>query len=90
MRVAAPGGGEIRYTLDGADPDAASPLYEKPLAVSESLTVKARAFKQGMKANESSLRVGVFGAEPWTNEMRREIEEEEEEDEEAEGPAALS
>jgi phenylacetate-CoA ligase len=24
---------------------------------------------------ESSLRVGVFGAEPWTNEMRREIEE---------------
>ena len=39
------------------------------------LTIADEMIKQGMKANESSLRVGVFGAEPWTNEMRREIEE---------------
>ena len=28
--------------------------------------------RQGMR--ENSLRIGIFGAEPWTNEMRREIE----------------
>jgi phenylacetate-CoA ligase len=28
----------------------------------------------GLDARESSLRYGVFGAEPWTNAMRREIE----------------
>ena len=39
------------------------------------LTIADEMIKQGMKPNESSLRVGVFGAEPWTNEMRREIEE---------------
>jgi phenylacetate-CoA ligase len=30
--------------------------------------------RQGLLARESSLRVGIFGAEPWTNEMRSEIE----------------
>jgi phenylacetate-CoA ligase len=39
------------------------------------LTIADEMIKQGMKADASSLRVGLFGAEPWTNEMRREIEE---------------
>ena len=39
------------------------------------LTIADEMIKQGMKPNASTLRVGVFGAEPWTNEMRREIEE---------------
>jgi phenylacetate-CoA ligase len=30
--------------------------------------------RQGMDPAQSSLRLGIFGAEPWTNEMRREIE----------------
>ncbi len=30
---------------------------------------------QGLEPRESSLKVGVFGAEPWTNAMRAEIEE---------------
>ncbi|HSV52143.1 MAG TPA: phenylacetate--CoA ligase PaaK [Burkholderiaceae bacterium] len=30
--------------------------------------------RQGMKPAESSLRVGIFGAEPWTNDMRHAIE----------------
>ncbi len=42
---------------------------------SYALTIVDEMIKQGMKSNQSSLRVGVFGAEPWTNEMRREIEE---------------
>ncbi len=30
--------------------------------------------RQGIEARASSLSIGIFGAEPWTNEMRREIE----------------
>jgi phenylacetate-CoA ligase len=30
--------------------------------------------RQGMNAADSSLRIGIFGAEPWTNDMRRAIE----------------
>ena len=30
--------------------------------------------RQGLDPAKSSLRLGLFGAEPWTNEMRREIE----------------
>jgi phenylacetate-CoA ligase len=30
--------------------------------------------REGLNPMESSLRIGIFGAEPWTNEMRREIE----------------
>jgi phenylacetate-CoA ligase len=30
--------------------------------------------RQGMDPAESSLEIGIFGAEPWTDEMRREIE----------------
>jgi phenylacetate-CoA ligase len=30
--------------------------------------------RQGIDPRESSMRLGIFGAEPWTNEMRHEIE----------------
>jgi phenylacetate-CoA ligase len=42
---------------------------------SYSLTIADELLRQGVKASDTSLRVGIFGAEPWTNEMRREIEE---------------
>ncbi|HXY05837.1 MAG TPA: phenylacetate--CoA ligase PaaK [Burkholderiaceae bacterium] len=41
---------------------------------SYSLTIADELMRQAIKAGETSLRVGLFGAEPWTNEMRREIE----------------
>ena len=41
---------------------------------SYSLTIADELVRQGIKPNSTSLRIGVFGAEPWTNEMRREIE----------------
>ncbi|HMN74029.1 MAG TPA: phenylacetate--CoA ligase [Rhodoblastus sp.] len=41
---------------------------------SYALTIADELARQGVKASDTSLRVGVFGAEPWTNEMRREIE----------------
>jgi phenylacetate-CoA ligase len=31
--------------------------------------------RQGIDPRETSLRIGIFGAEPWTNELRRKIEE---------------
>ncbi|HKY89891.1 MAG TPA: AMP-binding protein, partial [Nevskiaceae bacterium] len=30
--------------------------------------------RQGLDASQSSLKIGIFGAEPWTNAMRQEIE----------------
>lgn len=30
--------------------------------------------RQGLRAEDSSLKIGIFGAEPWTNAMRAEIE----------------
>ena len=30
--------------------------------------------RQGLRAQDSSLRIGIFGAEPWTNDMRQNIE----------------
>ena len=40
-------GDEMRYTLNGAEPTADSPLYAKPLVLSETTTVKARVFRDG-------------------------------------------
>ncbi len=31
--------------------------------------------RQGLDPRKSSLKVGIFGAEPWTEDMRREVEE---------------
>src|SRR5690625_6758317 len=39
------------------------------------LSILAEFKKQGLDPRASSLRVGIFGAEPWTNAMRQEIEE---------------
>ncbi|MBW2092551.1 MAG: zinc-ribbon domain-containing protein, partial [Deltaproteobacteria bacterium] len=42
----------IRYTTDGSDPDERSPRYLKPFEITESVTVKARAFKPGWEPSE--------------------------------------
>ncbi|MFG3280921.1 phenylacetate--CoA ligase PaaK [Streptomyces sp. NPDC048111] len=39
------------------------------------LTLLDEFERQGVDARSTSLKVGIFGAEPWTQEMRREIEE---------------
>jgi len=49
---------QIRYTLDGTSPDEQSLLYEKPILVRDSMTVKARAFQEGTRP--SSLMESVF------------------------------
>ncbi|SMR81887.1 phenylacetate-CoA ligase [Aliiroseovarius halocynthiae] len=42
---------------------------------SYALSILDEYAKQGMDPRKSPLKVGIFGAEPWTNNMRREIEE---------------
>lgn len=44
--------GEIRYTLDGSEPNIQSLLYTEPIVIEESTTIKARAFKDGFKESE--------------------------------------
>ena len=39
------------------------------------LTILEEMEREGVDPRGTSLQVGVFGAEPWTNEMRRELEE---------------
>jgi phenylacetate-CoA ligase len=39
------------------------------------LAIADEMVRQGMDPRASSLRVGIFGAEPWTNELRKQIEE---------------
>jgi phenylacetate-CoA ligase len=38
------------------------------------LVIAEEFIRQGLDPSQCSLRIGIFGAEPWTNEMRREIE----------------
>ena len=41
-------GAKIRYTLTGYDPTSSSPEYKGPLTIAETVTIKARAFKENM------------------------------------------
>jgi len=49
VRLTSPNpGATIRYTLDGTEPDAASPAYLGPVRLERTTTVKARAFAPGL------------------------------------------
>ncbi|MBZ5589340.1 MAG: chitobiase/beta-hexosaminidase C-terminal domain-containing protein [Acidobacteriia bacterium] len=41
-------GATIRYTLDGSEPSAASPVYSEPVRLDRTTTLKARAFAPGL------------------------------------------
>lgn len=41
-------GAVIRYTLDGTNPDESSPVYAGPIFVDDTVTIKARAFANGL------------------------------------------
>ena len=40
-------GATIRYTLDGSNPNSASALYSGPISISQTTTIKAKAFQDG-------------------------------------------
>jgi len=55
------GFGELRYTLDGSDPGAQSPIYTQPLALTLPTTVTATAFFDGQPlARPRSLNVDAL------------------------------
>ena len=47
-------GSVIRYTTNGSEPDENSTIYSSPVTVSESKTVKAKAFKAGILASDTT------------------------------------
>ncbi|OEK02306.1 hypothetical protein BFP97_12605 [Roseivirga sp. 4D4] len=52
-------GAVIRYTLDDSEPNRKSKRYKKPLTITQSSTVKFKAFKKGFEASKM-VRVDVF------------------------------
>lgn len=46
-------GAEIRYTLDGQEPSAASPLYRTPLRLTDAAWIKAKAYKEGFEPSRT-------------------------------------
>jgi hypothetical protein len=60
---------EIRYTLDGTEPNASSPLYLEPVEVGEGTEIRARAFHPERSASSVRLVIasgtGDSGPEYW-------------------------
>lgn len=54
VTISAESGAEIRYTLDGTIPTAESTLYEQPITLSATTTVKAIAIKDGVSSAVTS------------------------------------
>ncbi|MEM8712325.1 MAG: alpha-L-fucosidase, partial [Planctomycetota bacterium] len=66
VKLSTRAGAQIRYTLDGSDVTAASALYEKPVRVAASATLRARAF-QGSAASPHEARADfkIVADEDW-------------------------
>jgi M6 family metalloprotease-like protein len=57
-------GAQIRYTLDGSIPTAASTLYSSAVKIGETKTVKALAFKDGYRTVADSVSATVYTIVP--------------------------
>lgn len=47
-------GAELRYTLDGRQPESGSALYTGPVGIVQGATVRVRAFRNGMEASPTT------------------------------------
>jgi fibro-slime domain-containing protein len=54
VKLSVPGypAAQIRYTLDGSEPTEASPLYQEPLGLAATTTLKAKAFQAGLHPSQ--------------------------------------
>jgi hypothetical protein len=55
-----PDGTVMRYTLDGSEPTASSPVYATPLTISNTTTVRAKAFCDGYLSARSATQSYIF------------------------------
>ena len=53
-------GAEIRYTLDGTDPQVTSTLYTSPFSLATKTTIKARAFKTGWQTSDARTEIHTY------------------------------
>jgi hypothetical protein len=72
-------GATIRYTIDGNNPDASSPIYDGPISLAKDVTIKAFATKEPMDPsdvttavyNNANLALGhsatAYGTISWSN-----------------------
>jgi alpha-mannosidase len=51
--------GGLRYTLDGSEPTAQSPLYSQPFLIHQKVTVRARQFEGDLAGPEASATIDV-------------------------------
>jgi hypothetical protein len=54
-------GAEIRYTLDGSIPGTTDPLYQRPIHLDNSTTVRAKAFKNGYTRSITAQETFIVG-----------------------------
>jgi alpha-tubulin suppressor-like RCC1 family protein len=55
-------GADIRYTTDGSEPTSASPLYNAPVFIATSTTLKAKAFLAGWADSDTSTATYTIAA----------------------------
>jgi mono/diheme cytochrome c family protein len=54
-------GAEIRYTLDGSIPGTTDPLYQQPIHLANSATLRAKAFKNGCTRSITAQETFIIG-----------------------------
>ncbi|MBN2354907.1 CotH kinase family protein [candidate division KSB1 bacterium] len=55
-------GADIRYTTDGSEPDSSSPVYTSGPFISQTMVVRARAFRSGFNASPITTHTFIFAA----------------------------
>lgn len=56
-------GAAIYYTTDGSDPDQTKSLFSSPIQISQTTTIKARAYKEGLNPSPITTAIYTFPTE---------------------------